>query len=997
MKHLSRLQAPASGWLGRLFALVLLVLVPSAYPSAAAAQEEAGPNIIITSDMPGIQTHGEFQPIGTRLSQGTSTLRSVGPGLHAVTFSAVIARPGYYRVFVWWPQVYGSVGDIDIVVKSLRGNFTVSREQGLAVGQWVPVGIYEFGAGGAQVSLTARPGAILLADAVRLQYMDSQPPRLALETEAVPIAIKGDSYATRLDVIGGTPPFTYVLDRRRAPKGLNLDSRDGTLAGTIDVVGSFEFDVDVFDRDGQRASRTYTIEVLPAAEEPRRPQSSFGPSSGLIPRDGVIPKDGGAAGPPPDLSNLVTAIAAMPEGEWLLANINSFSDVWSPPELRTLVGASNPTPHKLIAAWSGFAWDPNRGDLWLFGGGHANYSGNDVYRWRGSSRMWERASLASEIKQDALGNWQAVDGWDAAPASAHTYDTNMFFPRIDRFVVFGGAAYNSGAAWQRQVTPTTKRHTGPFFFDPWRADPNKVGGSTGSHVMRVAPNPQILGGDMWANRDIYANIAPVPPAVTYANGCSAYVEENGKDVAYLGAKPGGTSALNLYRYTVNDLSNPALDTYQHVGLYWNGTAGKTACGIDPVRRAFVRIGSQTIPFVYWNLATPGPGNKDVRVFPVDPTGEFNALLASNQLTLQNCSLDFDSTRSEFVLWCGDGRVWSLTPPATLSPNGWTIVRRPSPQLAGPNGNVGTGLLGKWKYIPNLDAFMGLQDQNAGNIWIYKPVGWINPGGGATTGPPSGVAASDGTSTSSVSINWNASSGATSYTIYRSASAGVQGAALGGASTTEFVDTTPVPGTIYYYGVTATGPSGVSSLSAQDSGYAAAVIGGGTLSGAAALTSVVDLTAVGMVDWAHWLPFNRMAGGVRISDYVPVGTGNVSTYFDDPRTFTWTNGTPTLIGNDNSGATTSGIGAGVSFSVAADTTPRTLIIYVGGINSTGKLTAHLSDGSAADFVDMSLTGSGRYGGTYTLTFKSASAGQQLVVTWTQAAGTGSISLQAAAVR
>ena len=45
----------------------------------------------------------------------------------------------------------------------------------------------------------------------------------------------------------------------------------------------------------------------------------------------------------------------------------------------------------------GFAWDSNRGDIVLYGGGHANYSGNDVYRWRSSTLLWERAAYPSEI------------------------------------------------------------------------------------------------------------------------------------------------------------------------------------------------------------------------------------------------------------------------------------------------------------------------------------------------------------------------------------------------------------------------------------------------------------------------------------------------------------------------------------------------------------------------------------------------------------------------
>ena len=231
-------------------------------------------------------------------------------------------------------------------------------------------------------------------------------------------------------------------------------------------------------------------------------------------------------------------------------------------------------------AWSGFTWDPNRGDLLLYGGGHANYPGNDVYRWRGSTRQWERASLPSQIKQDDLGNFQAIDGWDNAPGSAHTYDTNSFFPHLDRMVVFGGAAYQSGTAFAREVTPTTSRTTGPFFFDPSRADPNKVGGTTGSHVQRVAPHPEIIGGQMWANRDIYVNVPVNAGPVVYVNGCAAYADENGKDVAYLGATSGGSTQLNLYKYTASVLGNPSLDTFERVKRWTAEHAGRVLVQVE---------------------------------------------------------------------------------------------------------------------------------------------------------------------------------------------------------------------------------------------------------------------------------------------------------------------------------------------------------------------------------------------------------------------------------
>ena len=74
------------------------------------------------------------------------------------------------------------------------------------------------------------------------------------------------------------------------------------------------------------------------------------------------------------------------------------------------------------------------------------------------------------------------------------------------------------------------------------------------------------------------------------------------------------------------------------------------------------------------------------------------------------------------------------------------------------------------------------------------------------------------------------------------------------------------------------------------------------------------------------------------------------------------------------------------------------MYVGGSTSGGRLVAHLSDGSAADFVHSAFSSTaGTYKPVYTLTYRAASAGQQLVVQWTQASGTGNVSVQAAALQ
>lgn len=455
----------------------------------------------------------------------------------------------------------------------------------------------------------------------------------------------------------------------------------------------------------------------PSAQPPGPVPPSPSPGTAPTPPPALPPDDPPA---PAALGTLKDVVASMPQGEWRRVNLNLFSDAWVPRELRTSMGAGVPSPAAIIRAWSSFAWDSRRGNLILYGGGHANYRGNEVYVWNGTSRLWTRGSLPSDSRQDALGNWNAIDGVANAPASAHTYDNNVYLRVADRFLTLGGAADANGSHYLTQDTATTSRRTGPYLWDPSRAHPNRVGGTTGSHVKRDGLHPEIVGGNMWSNREAFLNGKLVLAHQSFVEGCTAYARENGKDVVYV------RTYIALLRYTLHQLADPTQDTWEHVGRYWVGPGLKVACAYDPVARIFVRTGTNEVPFVYWNLNTAGPQNVDVRILPDDPTGEFQALMSSGIVGIRNCGFDFDPVRSQFALWCGDGRVWMLEAPAVLSGAGWTIRRQPAPAGPVPNGDVGTGILGKWKYAPDLDAFIGLQDDVQGNVWVYKPFGWRAP-------------------------------------------------------------------------------------------------------------------------------------------------------------------------------------------------------------------------------------------------------------------------------
>jgi hypothetical protein len=176
--------------------------------------------------------------------------------------------------------------------------------------------------------------------------------------------------------------------------------------------------------------------------------------------------------------------------------------------------------------------------------------------------------------------------------------------------------------------------------------------------------------------------------------------------------------------------------------------------------------------------------------------------------------------------------------------------------------------------------------------------------------------------------------------------------------------------------------------------------GGSITGSGNSSAAnVNLSSEGIVDWVHWgdTPLVRKAGvSAQIGNYTIVGTGPALNYNNDPRLLNWTDGAPVTASADNNGIYVNSVQNGFSFTVPADTNPRTLIVHVGGWFSGGTLTAHISDQSASDYVDVTVPATGPYDRNYTITYTAASAGQTLTVSWVMSSGTGNVTLNAAAL-
>lgn len=409
-------------------------------------------------------------------------------------------------------------------------------------------------------------------------------------------------------------------------------------------------------------------------------------------------------------SELIKRLTDIEENQWVRLNDNHFQDVWTPEPQRPFVNDErffSGIPHSVIAAWSSMAWDSNRWHLIFWGGGHANYTGNEVYRWNANTLLWERASLPSEIEQvdpSVNENWFAtVGGIFDAPISSHTFDNSEFLPIADRFITFGGASYTLG--WSFNHTDLITQNTGPYLWNPSRADANKTGGWDGTQV-NPEQFPDVQGGVMWENRDNWPQSSP-NIIVDIIEETTAYAEENGKDVIFF------TMNQQLYKYTLNEIADADQDSYEIIGFSNAFTySGQGAGAYDPTRKLYVRTSGDEI--VFWDLNESNPITTKAIVSNPD---QFDLK------RLFEYGMDFDSRRSRFLLWGGGQDVWALNPPVNSLRNVWQLrkIREPGKLNELELGFV--GILGKWKYIAELDIFLGVADSLTGDVWAYKPSDW----------------------------------------------------------------------------------------------------------------------------------------------------------------------------------------------------------------------------------------------------------------------------------
>lgn len=139
-------------------------------------------------------------------------------------------------------------------------------------------------------------------------------------------------------------------------------------------------------------------------------------------------------------SDVFEAIANLAAGHW-----------YEIPNTRMDTVKPDPKPEgnfgNVTAAWNGGAYDTKRKRLIVWGGGHADYAGNEIYAFDMNTLKWSRLTDPSAFPADDPQNdARSSVHPDGRPVSRHTYDALQYIPDpVDRFFTGGaGSLYRYG-------------------------------------------------------------------------------------------------------------------------------------------------------------------------------------------------------------------------------------------------------------------------------------------------------------------------------------------------------------------------------------------------------------------------------------------------------------------------------------------------------------------------------------------------------------------------
>lgn len=364
------------------------------------------------------------------------------------------------------------------------------------------------------------------------------------------------------------------------------------------------------------------------------------------------------AGPPPDaLTTLLASVTCNPC--WGNAT-GTTTPLYSGPLAAAIAGFSGPT--SVMSTWSGGVLDTTNDRLIVWGGGHTDYTGNEVYAFSLPSLSW--SIILGPSNPAGMSGTSGVMP-DGNPSSRHTYDGLAFLPVQHKMVTLSGAVATSGDA------------SSSWLFD--------------------------VNADSWVQTSTQPSV----------NGQCC-----GNDLAFDSGTGHAFGSNNLINNMVE--YNPATDTWSTFGA--NNPLGSGATSVmgvvDPVDEIMLFIGGGNLSYV--NLTG---GSKGAITTPT-VTGDATLKNANGPGVVwdpnRHLFVGWMGDAKVYEITPNIGGTWTS---AVVNPNASNTVV-PTCQDANGNctGNPGhqtNGTWGRWQYDATHGGFFFGVNSTSDDVFVYK--------------------------------------------------------------------------------------------------------------------------------------------------------------------------------------------------------------------------------------------------------------------------------------
>jgi hypothetical protein len=295
----------------------------------------------------------------------------------------------------------------------------------------------------------------------------------------------------------------------------------------------------------------------------------------------------------------------------------------------------------VVAAWNGGIADTKLNRLLLWGGGHADYAGNELYAFDVNSLQMQRLNEPSPINSSSA----CVETLsDDKPNSRHTYSGLAYIAHAHRMFSFGGGLNKCG-----------------FFSNTtWTLDLDTL---------------------QWKN------MKPEGGAPTALAGVIADYDLNSRSVFL-------HDTADLWQYDFDRNRYKKVGTNEAINYHMNGV-------IDPKRKLFFIMGAAGSPGGGLKVISVAPGsNYSMRDWSSSASATCGPLL-----TASSPGLSYDSVIDRIVGWPNFGDRVYLFDPDSKTCTSETFSGGPPDSSHQGSPHTSNGTFGRFRYFPDKDAFV----------------------------------------------------------------------------------------------------------------------------------------------------------------------------------------------------------------------------------------------------------------------------------------------------